>query len=430
MRQGSVVLFDQGLYSLTNFTSGVFVARACADDMGRYGLYVLALTLLLTMELFQRCIISVPFTIYTNRATARELPGYMGNSLIFQLGFSGLGSLIFGLTAISLLLFGRDHEVARVLGALAFCLISVLLRDFVRNALLAQLRVWSAFFLGLITNLITLCTFLWAYVSDRLSASTALLLIGICSGIPAVVTLIGNRRRAHFERSRLISDLRLNWNFGRWTLAATVASSVGIRLVPWLLLIWHGKDLVATFGVITTITGIIRPAMLGMATYITPRLARHAGHSGVDATMALGIRMIKTTVILGGLYLVAMWVLGDHLVELLFTPRYKGHLLALTVASAHMSLEAIGLVLKSLVRAVGRPKIEFWSSLWASLGCVFASILLIPAGGVVGAVTATAVWSLMFTLIAYVQATSSVRKPVPFSNTEGIGETNPCLDLD
>ena len=63
LRQGAVVLVDQGCASLATFLTGVLIARACAADRTGFGHYVFGMTLMVTILGFQRGLISLPYTV-------------------------------------------------------------------------------------------------------------------------------------------------------------------------------------------------------------------------------------------------------------------------------------------------------------------------------------------------------------------------------
>ena len=56
------------------------------------------------------------------------------------------------------------------------------------------------------------------------------------------------------------------------------------------------------------------------------------------------------------------------------------------------------MTLKSVIRAIGNPEIEFWSSIYASFFSLLLSICLIPAFGIIGAAAAECTWNLVFAI--------------------------------
>jgi len=410
IREGTVVLFDQGFCSIANFMTGILVARACSKD--EYGVYVLGFTLLVTVELVQRCLISVPLTVLSPHLEGRDYTAYLGNTLIHHFVFSGIATVGFVLAASILFLTKQGHGMRAVLIVLSFASVPMLLRDFMRYVLLAQLRVWQSLLMGLAANVAIVGMLSWSYVGGWLTAPVAYLILGGCSGLPAIIMLLSIGRYLRPAKNRLLHDLRKDWRFGRWTLAATGASMIGERSVPWFVLFWCGSSSVAVFGVLMAMAGIIRPLIMGVSAYLTPKLAHHIKSRGSASAIKVCMKVIGAMGILGGVYVVFMWVLGEKMVGLLYTVRYQGYLMTLGIIAIGTSLGAICTILKALIRVIGNPEIEFWSSGCASVVCIIISISLIPRLGILGAAIAITGTNLTFAVVTGLRIAWIARSPV------------------
>src|SRR5215467_6782600 len=82
IRQGAGTIFDQALYSLTNFLVGVLLARAVVQE--EYGVYVLILSLIMAIMGVQRALISAPYTIRSETFQQRELDEYTGSIVVHE----------------------------------------------------------------------------------------------------------------------------------------------------------------------------------------------------------------------------------------------------------------------------------------------------------------------------------------------------------
>ena len=272
VRQGVVVLFDQGFCSIATFLMGVLVARTCGDNKREYGLYVLGFTLIVTLQIVQRCLVSVPFTIHSPHLNSRDHATYLGSTLIHHVVISGVAAVVFAIVAAMVSGTGRTDGFARILLALAVASVFVLLRDFTRYVLLAQLRVWASLLMGLAANIATVLMLLWANMGGWLNAPVAYLILGGSSGLPAIIVLLSNTKHLRVVKNALFGDLKKNWRFGRWTLAATGVTIMGIQVIPWFVLFFCGRSSVAEFGALRVVAGIIQPAISGVVGYLTPKL--------------------------------------------------------------------------------------------------------------------------------------------------------------
>ena len=394
VRQGLVVLVDQGFYSITNFLTAILVARTCSKE--EFGFYVLGLTLLMTLLIVQRSLVSTPFVVYSPHLKTHDHDAYFGSTLIHHLSISGIASVGFALAAGVLYLTRRGQGMDAVLIALSLGSVPILLRDFMRYVLLADLRFWTSLLMGLAANLATVIALFWIYVNGWLTAPVAYLVMAGCSGPPAAILIFSKRKHLSIVKNRLVSDIIKDWHFGRWLLAASGATTIGVQTIPWFVLLWCGADSVAVFGALMSVAGIIRPAILGVAAYLTPKLAHHLQSAGLAATIKIGLKVIRTMSVFVVAYIVFMLVLGDEIVGVFYTARYQGYLIALAIIATGTGLAAHSTTLKALVRAIGKPEIEFWSSVYASIVCVLASIFLIPRFGIVGAAMAMTTWNATF----------------------------------
>ncbi len=85
MHQGIVSLADQAVASVTNFVTGVIIARACSKE--EFGLYMLGFSLILLMTDLQTSLITTPYMVYAPRLKGRAHALYTGSTLIHQLAF-------------------------------------------------------------------------------------------------------------------------------------------------------------------------------------------------------------------------------------------------------------------------------------------------------------------------------------------------------
>lgn len=168
VRQATVVLFDQGFCSIANFLTGVLVARACTK--AEYGLYVLGFTLLVTAMGIHVSLAGTPFTVLSPPLKGKDRQFYLGSTLIQHLVVSAMASVGFIVAATVVFTTGRTDNLAGVLFALAVASVFVLLRDFMRYVLLAQLRVWASLLMGIAANVATVGILLLAYRGGWLTA--------------------------------------------------------------------------------------------------------------------------------------------------------------------------------------------------------------------------------------------------------------------
>lgn len=404
-----MVVFDQGFCSVSNFLAAILVARACTQ--AGYSQYVLALTLLITFQIVLRSLGSVPFTVHSPRLSGRECAEYFGSTLVQHAILSSLIALAMAAVAGLFHVATGRTETATVLAALSLAFLGVALRDFMRLALLAQLRVWASLILGMVANLSMLTLLVGAYVTGRLSTATALLIFAASSGLAGAGALVYQWKQIAFVGRRIAGDVKRNWACGKWTLATVLSNTAGIRAMPWLVLLWCGNEAVALFGVLMAVAGIINPLVMGLSGYLMPTLSGSYASRGGGAAVAAGLRAVKILAVASVAYVAAVILLGDRVTGLLFTSRYQGHGGALVVLSLAVAADATTVPLRALLRVVNRPRTEFHATALGLVVGLAMSVYLVPSFGVLGA--ALAVVSVRATgLLAGLVGLAKSRSPV------------------
>src|ERR1700761_8877729 len=142
LNQGLFSLADQGVASITNFVTGVIIARATSKQ--EFGLYMLAFTLILTVTDIQTSLIATPYMVYGPRLKGRAQALYAGSTLLHQIAFSLVVMLAIGVGAV-LTRYGLGPAgIGPVLWVLLAVISLIIFREFVRRICFARLKVGAA----------------------------------------------------------------------------------------------------------------------------------------------------------------------------------------------------------------------------------------------------------------------------------------------
>ena len=95
LHQGVLSLADQGVASITNFVTGVIIARASSKE--EFGLYMLGFSLILLVTDLQTSVIATPYMVYAPRLKGRAHALYAGSTLVHQIGIFTPGDACAGL---------------------------------------------------------------------------------------------------------------------------------------------------------------------------------------------------------------------------------------------------------------------------------------------------------------------------------------------
>ena len=407
--QGMVVLFDQGLCSIANFLTGVLVARGCSK--AEYGLYVLGFTLLMTASSVQASLAGTPFTVLSPRLKGKERSLYLGSTLIQHLAVSAVTSAGFIVAAGVVFATGRTDSLAGVLFALAIASVFVLLRDFMRYVLLAQLRVWASLLMGLAANAAIVGMLVWGYTGRWLNAPAAYLIMAGGSALPVLFLVLGARRQISFSTKKLREHLGQNWAFGKWLVACILPLFFAVQVYPWALAVSKGPSLTAMYGACMAIAGLINPLFMGVGRYLGPKTS-HAicsGHVAVRNTVNKGIVALTAVVVL---FVLCILVAGEWALTTLYGGEYAGAGCVLTICALAVSVSAVGTAIDAGINAVGRPDITFKSRACGAAASLTVGVACVYSLGLVGA----AIGLLVARIASFVYSTVGFRSAIYTSN--------------
>jgi O-antigen/teichoic acid export membrane protein len=406
LQQGAGVVFDQGLYSLTNFLTGVLLARTLMKE--EYGIYVLALSLIITIMGIQRAVITVPYTVYSQKHSEEELNVYTGSVFIHQI-------ILLLITIAFSLLFSKyfflKEEIPSntlfMLITFSIAAVGVLLRDFVRSYLLAKLAVRQSVIMGVSVNIVQLLILALLYASNSLTIHSAFFIVGGCSIIPSLYFFL-RTSQIRVQTSRIFNDFNNNLKLGKWILGSTIISTLASQSYPWLLVFFADKSAVAILGVTLSLANIFGPLLQGINSYIFPKMA----HSRQNDTPSEVIKIMKKAVILlsiiFGLWIICGALFGNHLLALIYSSKYAGYGSVLIIVILSSFISAVTGPLNSALDALERADISFKSLIAGLIVTVSVGIILTYQWGLYGAVIGMLLsnltncllrWRGLFTLI-------------------------------
>lgn len=385
-RQGLTTLVDQGLYSVTNFLTGVIVARAAfTDELGRYALGFGLLVLLTTL---QTSLVSVPYNVHALRIPERERGAYTASTAVHQLAISAASVT---LLAAAGFLLGRGTllpAMRPVVSALAVVIPFALAREYVRQLLFSRLRFTSALLLDGVVAVVQLGALLLLARAGLLSARTAFLALG---GACAVALVLGVRlARGLFELvpSRVVPALRTNWSTARWSAAASAAFIVGAQLYPWFMAAHRGAAEAGVFAACLGITALTNPLLIGMGNLVAPRIMHAFADDGLAGLQR--VTRVAMLVVLGAMAVLVplLFLAGGALLRLVYGAEYAAYGLTVGVLALAQFVDWLSLPAHHALFFMDRAKVAFKAHLLvlaATLALGFALVARLgPLGAAVG----------------------------------------------
>jgi len=398
VRQSIVSLADQAVASITNFLTGIIIARACSKE--ELGLYMLGFSVVLFMMDMQTSLITTPYMVYAPRLKERAHALYTGSTLIHQLAFCliALLGVMCGAFAVSNGIGIR--ALGPVLQSLVVAVSLIMLREHARRVSFARLRLKTAFIfdaciaVGQISGLLVLAHF------RLLSASRAFWVIGLVCGIAVLGWLWSDRGFYEPRMSESLADLRKNWTLGKWVFASGLVWVLSVNLYPWLLAAF---DSIASTGVWAACLGVVSvgsPVIMGIQNLIGPKVAHVYAAKG---HVALRGFVFKTTAFVAApvsFLCLVMFIWGGRLLTSFYGPQYAGNGLIVAILALNVLISALAFSFSRALFAIDRANLDFLVNFTALFIMITAGLWLVRAFGPLGAA---------FGMLAANSLTSAVR---------------------
>ena len=293
----------------------MLLGRTASHELG---IYQLGFTLIMLGNCTQNALISTPYTLLRSRLQGRECAAFAGSTLIHECIFSALAMLLMVFAGLASLSGVGPAGLGEVAWLMAIALPFVLVREFVRRVAFAHLQMKSVLVLDVAVSALQVSGLFILKVRGHLTGSAALGVIGVSCAVIGGLALVTMRNQFAPNRSRAMSDWRLNWSFGKWSFAAQLAYWTMVYSIPWILAILAGTDATGRFAACSSLVMIANPLLIGLNNYLAPQAVQSFHLGGFDALRRLTLRatLLMTTAL--GTLAIALMVFSDRLLKLVY----------------------------------------------------------------------------------------------------------------
>jgi len=386
-RKGVLALFDQALFSGTNFLTLVIIGRTCLPEA--LGIYQLVLSIVLIAYLVQDAVIGAPYRIYCHQRSGSRLDSYTGSALAHQGILAALTVLcLLGLNASIRLGFGpRSLEPAvwGLLPAVPF----LLLRECIRRISFARLKMRTAIAIDATVASLQLGSLLLLAWLGLLSVVAVYAVIGMSCAVAAAGWFALGGVGLRFRRSIVVRDWKRNWSFSKWTLGSLlVANGTPIIVLPWFLALAHGEAATGVLAACAGLVGLSNTFLVGIDNMLGPKSAHSYVHGGFNELCRL---VRHWTLLMSGAvagFALCVWLAGDLLPVAVFGEQYAGTASILTILALNVLAAAIGMGPGNGLWAIEKPSANFAASLCDLIATIVAAAWFILPFGVMGAALA------------------------------------------
>ena len=381
--QGVLSLADQGVASITNFTTGLILARGCSKE--EFGLYMLGFTIILLVTDLQASLIATPYMVYAPRLRGPALALYAGSTLIHQLFFSLIAMVLLTVGALATHFGVGPHGLEPVLWALSGVLSLIMFREFVRRMCFARMKIRAVFLFDLCIGVTQVCGLLLLSRLHLLTPSRAYWLIGTACGIAVLGWFWGDRKFYHPRFDASLNDIKRNWIFGKWVFASGLLWTASTNLYPWLLAFFHGTAAAGIFAACLGVVSASNPALLGINNFLGPKIALKYAAGGPESLRKFVLKVTAALALPVSILALALIVWGDRLIAALYGHRYSGNGLVVDILAVNLLVSALSFSFSRALFAIERADLDFSLNVAAILIMATLGLWLVRSYGPLGA---------------------------------------------
>jgi O-antigen/teichoic acid export membrane protein len=398
-RRAAVALVDQFIVAGTNFATILLLGRlAGPDNLGMFALVMSVYYLLLAL---QESLITVPFTMLGVQLKGVQRLQYSGAALCQSAALSVVVAVVLMFAAITVLFVGGDASLARVIAVFAIVSPLWLIREFGRRYLFAQLYVTNVLVTSIVGGCIQLVVLCILGYSGNLSAVTALIAIGVGSGIVGFGCLWFSRAEFRFNHRRWPQFAQKNWVMGRWLIACQLMGIIAQSTIPWLIWIWLGPTATGLFAACDTIIRFANPVITSLQNLLGPRIAHGFNDGG---KFELNRLVWKATALLFAFltaFCILLAIAGEWLLSWSFGTTYMGYSATLVVLGINQlaGRTGIGLAPGAALWLLQRANIILLAIIAGFVTSLAVVPLLLPHYGSLGAALALLSGSLVYSAV-------------------------------
>ena len=359
-RHGRVLLTltDQGLVSLASFATNFILLHHFRNDASHYAAYTLAFNLMIWAAEFQATLVFTPHTIRSPRLTGNALRQYHGSTLLHSTVVSLITAVVTLVAAI--ITKHSDPQMSAVLLVLGLGTVVLGLRNYARPYAFTARRPLTALLLDFAVTVLQVGGILLLAKLDLLQAWSAVAVVAIASGMPAIVWLIVDRREFVPHPRQAVRDLVDAWPQTRWVFLSGITWNAGMLLYPWLIKTLRGDVAVAMWGACYQLACIANPLLMGLQNFIGPRIAEAVTEMPRAAfgRYVARVALLTAAAMAGPAVLLAVY--ADDALSWLTRGVYTGQHVAIGLLCGAIAFQAITFTLSRGLFALHRADLDMY----------------------------------------------------------------------
>lgn len=404
--KGGLAIFDQGIFTGSNFVIGVMLARWLSPE--QYGTYAVAFAVFLLLLMVYQALVLEPMLVFGGSAYRNCLRGYLKSLLLLHLGVSLVIVVVMCVSAGVALKLGQANELPGALVGIAFAAPLVLLFWLVKRVFYLKLAPAPSAGGALLYCALTIGGLTLVYKHGLLSPLSAFLLMGLGSVGTSIWLLayLALRLPSSQDAPSLPDTWRRHWRYGRWALGANAMMWIPFNIFYPLLSSFSGMVQAGELKALMNFAAPVLQTCAALSPLMLPYTARVlAERGGTGVSFALR-RMTLLCVSCAVPYWVVLFLFRGPAFRILYSGRYTevAYLLPIVALASVFSSAFFGPSI--VLRSMESPGLVFAAVSASSCLSVAIGIPLTRVLGVRGAA-----WSMALSeALAFVAAVVLLRR--------------------
>jgi len=373
--KGFLSVLDQGLFSGSNFLVSILLARWLSPY--EYGVFSIAFSIYLFFALILNSITLEPMMIFGSTYFKEKVTIYIKKILHGHIILSIILSVIFLLIS-----FFTKNIIKQTFFSAAISLPFMLVIWFYRRTYYIKSNIAQA---TILSGTYSAFLLFGVYYIKKLEILTpfTIYLIFIIAGIScSIYYRFSNHMSDKSNFLTMISNeeiLKIHWNYGKWIILASIASSITTLLYIPILGLVSSVEEAAAFKAIQNLISPFQQTLAAFSLLILPKFSRII-HNQSKYDLKINLRnIILFFLILTIFYSTLLYFFGNLIIKFLYTNNYYlNYTWLIPIFIFMLIIMSVGFPIAISLRALEKPK-KIWSSkFYSALSFIIIGIFLIP----------------------------------------------------
>lgn len=353
-----VALLDQAAVSIASFGTGILLSRAFAGAAReQLGLYYLAFTIGIFIVEIQNALVCTPLTVIAPKLSADDRRRFNGSATVHQLALSAVMAMVLFILALLAPALSIASHQAMLLACAVTC-VAVGLRNFARYLNFSLHRPHIACIADWIVTILQLFGIVMLVHLHRVSAGSAVFVIGVASLIGGILALALSRRFIQIHAARAWSDFRNNWRLSRWVFASGIVGNVGVSAYPWVLDAVSSTLQAAVWGNCNTVSSVGNPMLMGLQNWMAPAVAHAYTDRSRGQFRNYVCKLASVFLLIFFPMLAVLGALSQPLLHKLYHDQTPGTLWLVFVLAAESFVQSSGFIFSRGLFSLGRGDLD------------------------------------------------------------------------